>query len=187
MASDGVGNIFVADSNNHTIRKVVIATGVVTTLAGTAGAPGSTDGTGAAARFDAPDGLATDGAGDLFVSEFPNETIRKVVLATGVVTTIAGSAGVSGSTDGTGLAARFKSPGELASDRAGNLFVADGNTIRKLVVATGVVTTPVGLAGEGFMVVLGPLPARLNHPSSLVVGPTGALFITDENAVLVVQ
>ncbi|HMC93215.1 MAG TPA: hypothetical protein VKO16_00440 [Polyangia bacterium] len=185
LATDRTGNLFVGDG--YTIRKVVIATGVVTTLAGSPGSPGSTDGTGTAARFNGPGGLATDGAGDLFVGDILNYTIRKVVIATGVVTTFAGSAGVPGSTDGTGAAARFGHPYALAIDGAGSLFVADLNTIRKIVVATGVVTTPVGLAGQSSVVALGPLPARLNRPTSLLVGPTGALFITDENAVLVVQ
>jgi hypothetical protein len=187
LATDVAGNLFAADFWNYTIRKVVIATGVVTTFVGSAGVPGSTDGTGAAARLNGPAALATDGAGNLFVAEFPNETIRKVVIATGAVTTLAGSPGAPGSTDGTGTAARFNRPSALATDGVGNLFVADLNTIRKIVVATGVVTTPVGLAAESFMVVPGPLPARLNDPTSLLVGPTGALFITDENAVLVAQ
>ncbi|HMC93212.1 MAG TPA: hypothetical protein VKO16_00425, partial [Polyangia bacterium] len=187
MATDGTGNLLVGDIVNNTIRKVVIATGVVTTLAGSPGAPGTTDGTGTSARFNVPGGLATDSAGNLFVADVTSDTIRKVVIGTGVVTTFAGSAGVPGSTDGTGTAARFSAPKGLAIDGAGNLFVADLNTIRKVVVATGVVTTPVGLAGPRSIVVPGPLPAGLNHPTSLLVGPTGALFITDENAVLVVQ
>ena len=110
---------------NSTIRKVVIATGVVTTLAGTAGQSGSADGTGAAARFNGPNGIASDGAGNLYVADSDNYTIRKVVIATGAVTTFAGAAGQSGSTDGTGAAARFYYPAGIASDGAGNLYVAD--------------------------------------------------------------
>jgi len=187
LATDGAGNLLVGEVGSYTIRKVRIATGVVTTLAGSPGLPGSADGTGAAARFNYPGGLATDGAGNLFVGDNRNHTIRQVVIATGVVTTLAGSAGAPGSTDGTGTAARFNDPDGLAFDGTGNLLVADLNTIRKIVVATGVVTTPVGQTGESSVVVLGPLPASLNWPNSLLVGPTGALFITDENAVLVVQ
>ena len=112
MAADGAGNLYVADNANNTIRKVVVATGVVTTLAGTAGMAGSTDGTGAAARFNSPCGVAVDGAGNLYVADNINNTIRKVVVATGVVTTLAGTAGMTGSTDGTGAAARFNAPWE---------------------------------------------------------------------------
>ncbi len=188
MAADGAGNLFIAGWFNHTIRKVDVATGLVTTIAGSPGVSGSTDGMGAAARFNGPSGLATDGAGNLFVADGDNHTIRRVDVATGLVTTIAGSPGVSGSADGTGTTARFYWPGLLATDGAGNLFVADtGNsTIRKIVVATGVVTTPVGSPGHGG-VALGPLPAGLTNPVGLAVGPAGSLFITDENAILQVR
>ena len=90
---------------NHTIRKVTPA-GVVTTLAGLAGSSGSADGTGSAARFYHPSGVAVDSAGNVYVADCGNHTIRKVTPA-GVVTTLAGLAGNHGSADGTGSAARF--------------------------------------------------------------------------------
>ena len=86
-------------TSNNTIRKVVIATGAVTTLAGTAGVTGAADGTGAAARFNGPYGIASDGAGNLFVADTGNHTIRKIVIATGAVTTLAGAASLSGSAE----------------------------------------------------------------------------------------
>jgi len=142
---DSAGNVYVTDTGNDTIRKITPAA-VVTTLAGTAGQVGSTDGTGSAARFNGPDGLAVDSAGNLYVAEFFNDTIRKVTPA-GVVTTLAGTAGQLGSTDGTGSAARFSSPEEVAVDAAGNLYVADaGNdTVRKLSIASVLAQT--GLTG----------------------------------------
>ena len=145
------------------IRKVVIATGAVTTLAGSPGESGSTDGAGAAARFYWPEGVASDGAGNLFVADYFNDTIRKVVIATGAVTTLAGSPRNPSSADGTGADARFSSPSSMASDGAGNLFVVDeyNHTIRKVVVATGVVTTVVGSPGR-VGVTFEPLPAGLN-------------------------
>jgi sugar lactone lactonase YvrE len=88
----------------------------VTTLAGTAGAAGSADGTGAAARFHFPDGVAVDSAGNVYVADTSNHTIRKVTAA-GVVTTLAGTAGTAGSADGTGAAARFHFPDGVAVDR----------------------------------------------------------------------
>ncbi|MGH3513119.1 MAG: hypothetical protein ACRDRB_12685, partial [Pseudonocardiaceae bacterium] len=94
-------------SNNHTIRKVTAA-GVVTTLAGTAGMFGSADGTGAAARFNHPAGVAVDSAGNVYVAD-GSATIRKVTAA-GVVTTLAGTAGMFGSADGTGAAASLIPP-----------------------------------------------------------------------------
>jgi hypothetical protein len=109
VAVDGAGNVFVADSGNNTIRKIT-PSGVVTTLAGTAGWPGGADGTGAAASFHFENyyssGVAVDGAGYVFVADDSNDTIRKITPA-GVVTTLAGTAGLSGSADGTGAAARF--------------------------------------------------------------------------------
>jgi len=114
VAVDGVGNVYVADSGNHTIRKITAA-GVVTTLAGTAGSSGSNDGTGSAARFYQPQGVAVDGAGNVYVADTYNCTIRKITSA-GVVSTLAGSAGVTGSDNGLGSAARFYQPNELAVD-----------------------------------------------------------------------
>ena len=90
-------------------------------VAGGLGGPGNVDGTGRAARFSNPRGLATDGAGNLYAADSSNHTIRRIVLATGVVSTLAGTAGASGSTDGTGAAAQFNSPNGLAADGAGNV------------------------------------------------------------------
>jgi sugar lactone lactonase YvrE len=182
MAIDDSGNLFVGDMMDATIRKVDIATATVTTLVGLAGHPGSSDGTGSAARFGSSEkGLACDGAGNLFVADSSNSTIRKIVIATGVVTTFAGIAGKSGNTDGTGSAALFGAPVALVNDGAGNLFVTDrGNhTIRKLVIATQEVTTVVGTP-ESVGVILGPLPASLSCPWGLALGPSGELLISDE-------
>ena len=146
VTTDAGGNLYVADANNHTIRKITPA-GMVTTLAGTAGFSGSADGTGAAARFNFPNAVATDASGNVYVADRSNNTIRKITPA-GVVTTLAGTAGTSGSADGTGAAARFDSPYGVATDAGGNVYVADANnhTIRKITPA-GVVTTLAGTAG----------------------------------------
>lgn len=143
MTTDGI-NLYVADAANNRVRKVVIATGVVTTLAGS-GAYGSVDGTGTAASFSTPEGITTDGT-YLYVADTWGYRIRKIEIATGVVTTLAGS-GASGSADGTGTAASFFFHSGITTDGA-NLYVSDGgnNKIRKIVIATGVVTT---LAGSG--------------------------------------
>src|SRR3989338_5191527 len=108
ITTDGT-NLYVTDQDNHIVRKIVISTGVVTTIAGSAGSSGSTDATGSSARFYTPRGITTDGT-NLYVVDSWNYTIRKIVISTGVVTTIAGSAGLSGSTDGTGTSARFNGP-----------------------------------------------------------------------------
>ena len=132
VAVDSSGNVFVADTGNNIIRKVTPA-GVVTTLAGTAGLYGNADGTGSAARFDIVEGIAVDGSDNVFVADTLNSTIRKITPG-GVVTTFAGTPGVIGSADGTGSAALFNNPSGVATDGAGNVYVADSNnfTIRKI-------------------------------------------------------
>lgn len=146
VAVDRDGNVYVGDTYNSTIRKVT-ATGVVTTLAGTAGMPGSADGMGAAARFNHPNGVAVDSAGNVYVADTQYSTIRKITPA-GVVMTVAGSATITGSADGTGAAVRFNGPRGVAVDGADNVYVADtfNSTIRK-VTSAGVTTTVAGTAG----------------------------------------
>src|ERR1043166_3677051 len=133
VATDSAGNVYVADTSNYTLRKITPA-GVVTTLAGLAGSLGSADGTGSAARFNNPYGVATDLAGNVYVADTFNSTIRKITPA-GVVTTLAGPVGSFsfGSADGTSSAARFYLPSGVATGSAGNVYVADtsNHTIRK--------------------------------------------------------
>jgi hypothetical protein len=175
--TDGT-NLYLADGSNHTIRKIVIATGAVTTLAGSAMASGSTDGTGTAARFNYPYGITTDGT-NLYVADTSNHTIRMLVIATGAVTTLAGSAGIPGSSDGTGTAARFQHPHGITTDGT-NLYVANsGNhTIRKIVIASGVVTT---IAGDPITASstdgIG-TAARFNYPYGITTDGTN-LYVVD--------
>ncbi|MEO6741649.1 MAG: HYR domain-containing protein [Chthoniobacteraceae bacterium] len=180
VAVDSAGNVYVADKNNCTIRKITPA-GVVSTLAGSAFVPGSADGTGSAARFSFPQGVAVDSAGIVYVADSGNHAIRKIT-AGGVVSTFAGSAGSSGSTDGTGSAARFLSPQGVAVDSVGAVYVADtgNNTIRKITPA-GAVTTLAGSAGSiGSSDGTGNA-ARFNVPKGLALEGGGNLFVTDTN------
>lgn len=146
ITTDGT-YLYVADNNNHTIRKIELATGAVTTVAGIAETSGAEDGTGTKAAFNYPYGITTDGT-NLYVADTFNCTIRKIVMSTGVVTTIAGTAGVSGSADGTGAEATFNYPFDITTDGT-SLYVADSynSTIRKIMIATGKVTTLAGTAG----------------------------------------
>ncbi|HEX7681630.1 MAG TPA: NHL repeat-containing protein [Thermoanaerobaculia bacterium] len=184
VAVDGGGNIYVVDGGgNQTIRKITPA-GVVTTLAGTPGSSGSADGTGSAARFNWPQGVAVDNGGNVYVADSQNSTIRKITPG-GVVTTLAGLAGASGRDDGTGSAARFDYPAGIAVDGNGNAYVADGhaNTIRKITPA-GVVTTIGGTPGlfgsdEG----TGD-SAQFYFPSRLAVGISGNIYVGSNGAIL---
>ena len=146
ITTDGT-NLYVTDFDKHNIRKIVIATGVVTTVAGRAKHEGFADGIGAAARFKMPYGITTDGT-NLYVAEnmFAG-TIRKIVIATGAVTTVAGNPNESGYAGGIGTTASFCDPRGITTDGI-NLYVADSQnyTIRKIVIATGAVTTIAGRA-----------------------------------------
>lgn len=181
VAVDSAGNVYVADTSNQTIRKVT-PEGVVTTLAGLAGAPGSANGTGTGARFKQPWGVAVDNASNVYVADAYNHTIRKVT-PTGVVTTLAGLAGSLGSADGTNSDARFKFPDQLAVDSAANIYVADGDnhTIRKItpVGANWVVTTLAGVAGRPGSADGINSNARFNTPFGVASGTAGSLYVAD--------
>jgi sugar lactone lactonase YvrE len=168
--SDGGGLLYVSDSVNATVRRVVLATGEVTTIAGTPGLQGSVDGQGRNARFVGPFGLTGDGVGNLYVADTGGHTVRRIDLATGDVTTLAGQAGQTGSVDGVGAAARFNFPNGLAGDGAGHLYVADegDNTIRRIDLATREVTTLLQL----------PFP-QIADPRGLAADGAGNLYIAD--------
>ncbi len=177
IVTDGT-DLYVADSGNSTIRKVVISSGVVSTVAGSAGTKGATDGVGVAARFSSPYGITTDGT-NLYVADTANNTIRKIAISSGVTGTLAGTAGSSGSSDGTGSAARFNAPYLMTSD-ATNLYLADGgnNTIRKIEITTGIVTTLAGKAGtSGSSDGVG-VGALFNSPRGIVSDTTN-LYVAD--------
>ena len=179
IATDSTGNVYVADTYNNTIRKIT-PVGAVTTLAGAAGQPGQTDGTGSIARFNSPLGIATDSAGNVYVADSINHTIRKITPA-GVVSTFAGAASSSGSSDGSSLSARFFQPSGIATDSSDNVYVADtfNHMIRKIT-PSGVVTTVAGTAGQP-----GPndgtrTVARFYYPRSMAVDSSGNVFVADE-------
>ncbi|MEI8090349.1 MAG: NHL repeat-containing protein, partial [Opitutaceae bacterium] len=180
VAVDANGNVYVAERTNHTIRKIT-SFGVVTTLAGAAGSSGSTDGTGNSARFNQPRGVAVDAAGNVYVGDWLNHTIRKIT-SDAVVTTLAGTAGSSGSTNGTGSAARFNRPIGVAVDAAGNVYVGDQNnqTIRKITSA-GVVTTLAGTAGSSGSTDGTGSNARFSGPAGVAVDTAGNLYVADQN------
>ena len=183
LASDGAGNLYVADTANHTIRQIVLASAQVTTVAGLAGGRGSADGVGSTARFNSPAGVVYDGAGNLYVADTQNNTLRKIVLATGQVTTPAGLVGAAGSADGMGTAVRFANPRGLARDGAGDLYIADGSNwvIRKLAVATAQVTTVAGLAGAFGNVDGMGTAARFASPIDLAGDGATNLYVVDKN------
>ena len=144
ITTDGT-NLYVADTNNHTIRKIGIDNRSVTTLAGTVGSSGSANGVGTLASFYYPMGITTDGT-NLYVADKDNDLIRQIVISTKAVTTLAGGGSGVG-TDDTGTTASFNTPTGITTDGT-NLYVADhdNHKIRKIVISTKAVTT---LAGTG--------------------------------------
>ena len=196
IAADNAGNLYVSDTDNNTIRKIVASTGQVTTIAGLAATPGSTDGTGSAALFNKPSGVAIDNlgvaidnAGNVFVADTLNHTLRKITSLNSV-STIAGSTGQGGSTDGSANAARFQGPQGLAFFKVTSatgtesyLFIADTNnqTIRKINLTTGLVTTVAGLAGNSGSTDGMGASARFNYPTDVAVDSNGNLFVADSD------
>lgn len=185
MAIDASGNLYVADRWNNAIRRITPA-GVVTTFAGALNSPGSDDGPGDQARFFLASnngannlGIAWDGAGDLFVADDYNHTIRKITPA-GVVTTLAGTPGIAGSRDGNGAEAQFNEPAGVAVDKAGHIYVADsGNfTIRKIT-PTGSVTTLAGSPGLGGSEDGLGAAARFSIPGGIAVDGAGNVFVAE--------
>ena len=177
LALDGAGNLYVADSNNNAIRKVVLASGQVSTLAGGI-ASGSADGVGSAARFYQPVGLALDGSGSLYVAEYGGDTIRKIDLATASVTTIAGVGNMAGSSDGVGSAARFSQLRGLTYDGAGHLFATTGLAVRQIDLATATVSTLAGGTVTGSRDGVGSV-AQFRTPAGILSDRGDNLYVAD--------
>jgi sugar lactone lactonase YvrE len=170
LAMDSTGNLYVADTGSHTIRKIT-PSGFVSTLAGTVGASGQVDGTGASVRFKLPQGLAVDATGNVYVADTGNHTIRKITPF-GVVTTLGGQAGKAGNADGAAASALFDNPDQIAVDGAGNVYVAD-NGIRRISagsVATIFLTSQM-TTGGGRLVNIVPT-------GNLAVDPSGRIFFS---------
>lgn len=172
----GTGSdLYITDATNHIIRRVT--GGIATTIAGTSGASGTTDATGSSARFNTPRGIWGDGAGNLYVADSGNHSIRQVTYPGAVVTTFAGLSGPanSGTTDGTGTSARFFSPSGVMIDSSGALIVVDtgNNRLRRATIPGAVVSTIVG-SSSGFVDGIG-TAARLGNPR--YIAQNGATFL----------
>ena len=183
VAVDGAGNLYIVDSVNHRIRKMDSA-GTITTVAGAGefgfggGGFGGDGGPAIDARLNRPYGVAVDGAGNLYIADSFNNRIRKVDSA-GTITTVAGP-GEFGD-GGPAIQAQLRSPGGVAVDGAGNLYIADlsNNRIRK-VDSTGTITTVAGSGEPGFGGDSGPaIQAQLRHPGGVAADGAGNLYIAD--------
>ncbi len=178
VALDSDGNLYVAEYWNEEIRKIT-PSGVVTTLAGSPRQEGSINGTGSAANFYGPEGVAVDSPGNVYVADYNNQEIRKITPS-GVVTTLAGFAGMTGSSNGTGSAARFYDPSNVAVDSAGNVYVADsGNDEIRKITHSGVVTTLAGSAGQVGSGDGAGSAARFDWPTGVAVDSASNVYVAD--------
>lgn len=174
---DRIGNVYVADTYNHTIRKIG-GDGMVTTLAGDPGSIGSDNGQGSSARFNYPSGVAISLAGNVYVADTSNHTVRSIT-PDNTVRTLAGYPGRAGNENGSGAAARFRSPQAVTVDDQGNLFVADtDNRILRRVTEAGEVST---LAGSGQIGAVDGIArySRFYQPRGVTSDAVGNVYVAD--------
>ena len=181
---DGSGNVYVADAGNNSIRYINASTGVITTIAGTGVAGYSGDGGQAtAAELNTPAGVAVDASGNVYICDQLNERVRKITVATGVITTVAGNGTAGYVTDGVAATAtEINRPYCVAFDASGNFYIADrsNDRVRKVNITTGIISTYAGSGTVGFTGDGGAATAaNLNRPEFFLFDASGNLYIAD--------
>lgn len=190
LALDALGNLYVADTNNHRVRRIAAATGAITTVAGNGVEAFAGDNAPAtAASIDSPNGLALDAAGNLYIADTHNGRVRMVSAATGLISTVAGAGVVAGNVQsfggdgGAATAASLALPRGLTMDAAGNLYFADSANHRiRRISPTGTITTVAGQGTENFAGDGAPaVAANLDSPRSVAISPAGLLTLADSD------
>ncbi|MEX2261042.1 MAG: hypothetical protein WD696_03780 [Bryobacteraceae bacterium] len=179
LALDAQGNLYIADSEDHRVRKVD-ATGLITTVAGNGHAGFAGDGGPARdALLNGPHGVAVDAAGNVYIADLGNARVRRI-SPEGIMTTFAGGGLTLPGSTGDATAARLLSPRNLALDAAGNLYISDmiGHRVCR-VTPNGIISVIAGTGVPGGRGEDDPATAQLNNPMGLAIGPEGALFIVD--------
>ncbi len=172
---DTSGNIYIADTDNHCIRKIDVGTGIITTIAGTGGAGGYSgdDGPAINAKLNKPHAIYMDTSGNIYIADTDNHRIRKVD-SEGIITTIAGTGNdIYSGDNGPATDADLRKPRGLYVDTSGNIYIADtdNHCVRKIDVGTGIITTIAGTGVGGFSEDGGPATeAALNKPHAVFQG-----------------
>jgi sugar lactone lactonase YvrE len=184
LAIDASGNLYLADTANHRIRRIDATTGLITTIAGTGTQGYSGDGAPAlSAAIDSPTGITIDPSSNLYLADTHNHRIRKITSSTGLITTIAGTGLPSYSGDAApASAATLALPHGLTADAAGNLYLADtaNHRIRRIDATTGLITTVVGDGTQAFAGDAGPpTAASLDSPTATSLSPASSLTLSD--------
>jgi len=187
VAVDASGNIYISEFYNHTIRKITVSTGIITTVAGTGVAGYNGDGgLATAAQLTSPNGVSIDASGNFYLSDHDNQRIRKITASTGIITTVAGigTAGFSGD-GGLATLAEMNGPsGPPAIDASGNIYIADfrNHRVRKVEASTGIITTVAGIGTAGYSGDAGlATAAQLNRPTDVCLDASGNIYIIDCN------
>ena len=186
VATDQAGNIYITDSQNHSIRKITLSTGIISTVAGSGPDHkgfGGDNGLATEAHLDTPQGIALDDAGNLFIVDAGNHAVRKVAASTGIITTIAGTGNHGYDGDGgLGTLARLYAPSRVAVDDAGDIYIADqgSHVVRKVSGSTGIITTLAGTGTAGYSGDGGPaVSATLSSPQGVAVDDDGNVIFTE--------
>ncbi len=183
LAVDAAGNVYIADQFNNRIRKVTVATGIISTVAGNGVAGFSGDaGLATAAQLNRPTGVVVAASGNFYIADAYNHRVRKVTSATGVITTTAGTGTAGYNGDGPATGANLYYAWGVAVDAEENVFIADYNNhrIRKVTAATGIISTVAGMTGAGFIGEAGPGPsARLYYPTGVAADASGTVYVAD--------
>ena len=190
LAFDSSGNLYLADSNNHRVRRIAATTGAITTVAGNGVEAFAGDGgLATVASIDSPNGLALDSSGNLYIADTHNGRVREVAASTGHISTVAGAGVVAGNVqsfggdNGPATAAGLALPHGLTMDSAGNLYFADSANHRiRCISPTGTITTVAGQGTENFAGDGAPaVAANLDSPRSVAISPAGLLTLADSD------
>ncbi len=193
VALDGAGNLYIADTGHNRMREVSAAAGLISTLAGNGSAGYAGDGlasTSTAVSLSAPNGVAVDGAGNVYIADTGNNVVREIAASTGTIATVTGTGARGKSGDGgAATAALLNQPRGVSVDANGNLYIADtaNHRVRRVDAVTGIISTTAGngttnpstgaggYAGDGGAASL----SELNLPYAVAFDAAGNLFIAD--------